>query len=105
MRGRTLWLLGLMLAPAALGVACSLNPQPLPPDNPDAGGLAIDGGTKDATPTGFDSGGGDASFDAAPPPPGDGGEDASEDASDAETDAADASDADADDGATDATSE
>jgi hypothetical protein len=70
--------------------ACSLNPQPLPPDNPGDAGLpngTVTGPPADAASPGDRLEGGsfvDASFDAtpAPVPPDDGG-DAAADASDA----------------------
>jgi len=79
--------------------ACSLSPQPYPPDNYDAGVDAslgaIDGGNSDVKP-GTDGG---SNLDAMTPPSGDGGDAATDaeasDASDAETDAtSDAGDAD-----------
>ena len=87
--------LALLVFLVALAAACALNPQPYPPDNPDA---ALTGGT-DAGNKGNDDAstfgeGGlteDAATDSAPTPQTDGGTDAS-DASDA-SDANDASDA------------
>ncbi len=71
---------------AAAVWACSLNPQPLPPETP------IDAGIDSSLAFGPEAGGGvDGSFDASPPPTG-GDADAS-DASDASEDAGDASDA------------
>jgi hypothetical protein len=73
---------------AALGVcvalACSLNPQPLPPDNPD-GSAASDGSL---TNYGDDSGG---AADGASETGSSGGPDGSLDASDAAADAEDSS--------------
>lgn len=67
--------------------ACGLNPQPFPPDNPDAAG-----GIPDASKNNDDGSFGDAGVflegggDSAPVPETDGGDDAS-DASDASSDA------------------
>jgi hypothetical protein len=69
-----------------VAAACSLNPQPFPPDNPDAALGGKDASSADAS--AFGDGAGtipDAETDSAPGPESDGG---SEDASD--TDASDA---------------
>ena len=68
--------------------ACGLNPQPFPPDNPDAaGGIGDASKGNDATSFGDDAGEGlDAANDSMPVPESDGG-------ADADADAADASDA------------
>jgi hypothetical protein len=110
MNARRLLLALAVLGAFGVGVACSLNPQPLPPGSPD-GSLGLDsGGSKD----------GASSFgDAGNPPPADAGADvevpgsdasandaaatdAEADAGDAETDAGDAA-TDADDASADAT--
>ncbi len=85
MRLRVLSLV-LLCSGAAVVWACSLNPQPLPPDTADAGidsslvmGPDASGGADGGT-----------TADASPPPT---GEDAAVDASDASSDASDASDA------------
>lgn len=75
-----------------VALACSLNPQPLPPEQPspsgsDAGDM-FGGGADAAAPESDASNRSDASPDGAVSPPGDGGMDASVDAG------ADASDAD-----------
>jgi hypothetical protein len=100
MRARRFWLLA-AVASTLLVAACSLNPQPLPPGNPDGSTVGLDAG-KEGAPFFDDAGGSlDAEVDAQPPPTGDGGadadageasdasEDASLDASDAAADAAD----------------
>jgi hypothetical protein len=87
MRPRHVALVVLVVAVGAAN-ACSLNPQPLPPDEPD-GGLSVDAtvGAGDDSGTAF----GDSSM-----PPTDGGVKGS-DASDASEDASDASNPDASD--------
>ena len=72
----------------AAAAACSLNPQPFPPDNPDAAVGANDAGKGgDATSFGDAAGGNpDAASDSEPVPQSDGGSDAA-DASDALLDA------------------
>jgi hypothetical protein len=81
---------------AAIGIACTLNPQPLPPDN---GSEAPGGGGGDRT---------DASFSDAPqnpaPPVSDGGANG-DSADNNHNDAGGAGDADAGDAATDAPSD
>ncbi len=69
---------------ACCAVACSLNPQPLPPGTYDAGGTGLDAskGDKDGSTTFGDAGG----------IPEDGGRDAGQTTTDAGEDASDASD-------------
>ena len=70
----------------AAGAACSLNPQPFPPDNPDGAVGAADAGKQYDAST-FGDGAGetpDATTDGAPVPESEGGADA--DASDAAVD-------------------
>ena len=92
---------------AGAAIACSLNPQPLPPGQPDGSTTGLDAG-KGNDGTGFGDSGGfspDGESDSAPLPQSDGGEnDAAEDAGDA-ADAADAGEDAADDGALDAPSQ
>ncbi len=88
---KPLAILGVVLALGLLG-ACSLNPQPLPPEGPDgsleAGNVLDDAGTKDASapPSGDATTGIDAANDVESIDAGD----AESDAGDAETDASDA---------------
>jgi hypothetical protein len=86
-------------------MGCSLNPQPFPPDNPDAAGTGIDSGKGNGDASNFGDSGGveDAGSDSAPVPQSDGGGDA--DASDASEDASDAGDAQTDATAVDATND
>ena len=95
------WLVVLGLGVAA---ACSLNPQPYPPDTNDGGKGGFDATTSDVANGLGDSGSvEDAAEETSPPPGSDAGGDAATDAGDAETDAATdaASDAESD-AATDA---
>ena len=91
----------------AAGLACSLNPQPYPPGQPDGSVGSFDAGASDGA-NAFGEGG--AGEDTGAPPTADASTDASSgadaadaesDAPDADTDAADA--ADASDAETDAT--
>jgi hypothetical protein len=95
MRRRSHILGAIALLVAAMGFACSLNPQPYPPGTaftPDDSGAADSGGTPSDDASFGDAGGG---ADASPPPK-EAGVDASSDAgSDGATDGGDAGDADA----------
>jgi hypothetical protein len=95
------WLLAVVSC-AAWAWACSLNPQPLPPDTNDA---SLD---VYAIPDGVGGGTDSASGDGMTPQNGDAAADGAEDASDAALDATDGGDATVDandDGATDAADE
>jgi hypothetical protein len=91
MRRRVLTLVFLFSGAAAVW-ACSLNPQPLPPETADGG---IDGSMlsgPDSAGGGFDAG----NADTSPPPAGDASTDAAEDASEGgEGDAGDSGEGDA----------
>ena|SRR4249920_1127065 len=77
-------LAALVLATAA--AACSLNPQPFPPDNPDGSlGLTDSGKGNDSSTFGDATGASPDASDAEPPPEGDAGD--AGDASDALVDA------------------
>jgi len=83
----------LAVALAAVGVACSLNPQPYPPGNTF---VADDSGADAGAPFGNDGSSGDAGTGAdASPPPKEAGSDSGDAGSDATTDAGDGGDADA----------
>ena len=87
----------LALVVTAAAAACTLNPQPFPPDNPDGSVASTDAGKGNDATFGNDAAGNvpDAAQDASPGPESDGGAgdasvDASVDAADAEVDATDA---------------
>ena len=87
MRARVLAALACVVACLGIPLACSLNPQPLPPDNPDGSVIGMDGAGG-----GFDGGFGDANV------PSDGAPTATDAEADTSvgTDAGDAGDAGAD---------
>lgn len=81
--------LAVLVVFVAAAAACSLNPQPFPPDNPDGAIAANDAGKGNDATFGDDAAGNipDSGSDSAPVPQSEGGADA--DASDARLDAPD----------------